>query len=67
MGRALLYMAALGGVSGHNALRSFYRALVERGKPKKVALVASARKILVWAWAVFYSRTPFTAVPQPIT
>ncbi len=67
MGRALLYMAALGGVSGHNPLRTFYRALVDRGKPKKVALVASARKILVWAWAVFCSRTPFVAVPQPIT
>ena len=30
-------------------------------KPKKLALVATARKILVWAWAVFREQTPFDA------
>jgi len=67
VGRALLYMAALGGVSGHNALRAFYRTLVDRGKPKKVALIAAARKILVWAWAVFCSNSPFDPALHPIS
>lgn len=66
VGRALLYMAALGGVSGHNPLRAFYRTLLDRGKPKKVALVAAARKILVWAWAVFSSNSPFDPALHPI-
>lgn len=51
--RRLLYMGALGGVRGNNPLKSFYQRLVGRGKAKKVALVAAARKILVWAWTIF--------------
>jgi transposase len=51
--RRMLYMGALGGVRGQNPLREFYQGLVGRGKPKKLALTASARKILVWSWAVY--------------
>ena len=51
--RQKLYMGALGGVRGDNPLRAFYQRLVGRGKAKRLALVAAARKILVWAWAVF--------------
>lgn len=51
--RRLLYMGALGGVRGKNPLKPFYQRLVGRGKAKKVALVAAARKILVWAWTIF--------------
>jgi transposase len=58
-GRSLLYLGALGGVHGHNPLRTFYQALVARGKPKKLALVAAARKLLIWAWAVLRTHTPF--------
>ena len=45
--RRMLYMGALGGVRGNNVLREFYRGLVGRGKAKKLALTAGARKILV--------------------
>jgi transposase len=57
--RRKLFMAALGGVRGNNALKHFYRRLVGRGKPKMLALVAAARKVLVWAWAVFRTQTAF--------
>lgn len=57
--RSRLYMSALGGIRGDNPLRHFYSLMVARGKAKKVALVASARKILHWAWAVFRSGDPF--------
>jgi transposase len=57
--RSLLYCAALGGIRGRNPLRTFYDRLVAKGKPKKVALVACARKVLTWAWAIFTSNTPF--------
>lgn len=59
--RSRLYMGALGGVGGNNPLRTFYKRLVGRGKPKKVALVAAARKILIWSWVVFNTNTPFDA------
>ena len=41
--RNLLFMGALGGIRGHNPLQNFYKRLVGRGKPKKVALVACMR------------------------
>lgn len=57
--RRRLFMGALGGVRGNNQLRAFYQRLVGRGKPKMVALVAAARKLLTWAWAVFRRQTVF--------
>lgn len=59
--RSRLYMCALGGVQGNNPLKAFYTRLVGRGKPKKLALVAAARKIVVWCWAVFRNNVPFDA------
>ena len=59
--RHYLYMGALGGVRGQNALRSFYTRLVSRGKAKRLALVAAAHKILIWAWAVFCQDVDFDA------
>ena len=51
--RRLLYMGALAAIRGNNPLRFFYHRLLERGKAKKVALIAVARKLLVWAWTLF--------------
>ena len=42
-----LYMAALSAVRHNPPLRAHYRALVERGKARKLALVACMRKLLV--------------------
>lgn len=57
--RSRLFLCALGGVRGKNRLKDIYTALTARGKAKKLALVACARKALVWAWAVFTQDTTF--------
>jgi transposase len=57
--RSRLFMCALGGVRGRNRLKDIYTALCARGKAKKLALVACARKALVWAWSVFIQDTTF--------
>lgn len=57
--RSKLFLGALGGVRGKNQLNLFYLSLLARNKPKKVALVACARKALTWAWAVFAHNTYF--------
>jgi len=49
----------LGGVRGNNPLKDFYQRLVGRCKPKKVALTAAARKIVVWCWTVFIKGEAF--------
>jgi transposase len=59
--RARLYRGALGALRGANPLHAFSQRLVDRGKPKQLALLAAARKLLVWAWAVFTSAQPFDA------
>lgn len=57
--RRMLYMGALGAKRGRNAVQAHYLRLLSRGKAKKVALVATARKVLVWAWTIFTTQQPF--------
>lgn len=46
--RRILYMAALAAIrSPKSPLRAHYQALVARGKPRKVAIVACMRKLLI--------------------
>jgi transposase len=45
--RTALYMAALVGVRHNPVLKRFYERLAVRGKPKKLALAACARKLLL--------------------
>lgn len=63
--RRLLYMGALSAVRGNNPLRPFYQRLVGSGKPKKVALVAAARKLLTWAWIIFSRKTCWNPDSHP--
>ena len=50
--RAALYMSALAAVKWNPPVKAFYERLVAKGKPKKVALVACMRKLLVTCNAV---------------
>ena len=59
--RAALYMAALVGTRYNADLRAYYRRLVERGKPKKLALVACMRKLLLILNAMLRDRQPWRA------
>jgi Transposase and inactivated derivatives len=45
--RAALYMAVLSAKKSNAALKRFYDRLVAKGKPKKVALVACMRKLII--------------------
>jgi transposase len=44
--RAAVFMAAFSAIRCNPLLRAFYQALLARGKPKMVALIAVARKLL---------------------
>jgi len=64
--RRSLYAAALPAAFRWNtALKALYRRLVKRGKAHTVALVACARKLLVFANTVVTRGTPWTE--RPIT
>ena len=62
--RRVLYMAALVGTRCNPALRRFYQHLLQAGKPKKVALTACMRKLLVTLNAILRDGTPW--VPERI-
>ena len=57
--RAMLYMGALVAVRYNPALRTFYDHLLAAGKPKMVALVAVARKLITILNAIIKDRRPW--------
>ncbi len=57
--RTALYMAVLSGVRHNPVLKSFYEALLARGKPKLVALTATARKLLTMLNAMLRDGQPW--------
>ncbi len=57
--RNMLYMAALVAIQHNAKMSDFYLRLVSKGKPKKLALIAVARKLLVIACAILNSQKPY--------
>jgi transposase len=57
--RQALYMAAMGATRKRCELALFYRRLVQSGKPKKLALTAVARKLLVMLNVIARRGTPW--------
>lgn len=58
--RKILYMGALVACRYNEKLKHFYRKLIEAGKPKKVAIVAVMRKMLVILNAMIMSKKAFS-------
>lgn len=58
--RATIYMAALSAARYNPVLRTFYRRLRDAGKPAKVALVATMRKLLTILNAMLKHQRPWT-------
>ncbi len=64
--RAAPYMETLVATRRNATIRAFYQQLVARGKPKKLALIACMRKLLVTLNAMVARQTPWadaTLVP----
>jgi transposase len=61
--RQALYMAAVSIARGSSPLAAFHRRLRDAGKPAKVALIATARKLLTTLNAVARLQTPFALNP----
>ena len=57
--RRALYMAALAAARANTRYRAVFNRLVEAGKPKKLALIAVARKLLVTLNAMLRDQKPY--------
>lgn len=64
--RKALYQAAVVAVTWSPSMKEFYVRLLARGKAKKVALVAVARKLLVLAHAMIRDMKPYKERTNPI-
>ena len=64
--RAVLYMGALVASRHNPAIRDFYQRLLAVGKPKKVALVASMRKLLVILNGMLKHGSPWCDMTQTV-
>lgn len=60
--RTALYMGTLVATRHNPVIRTFYQRLVAAGKPKKVALTACMRKLLIILNAMVRQQTPWTPV-----
>lgn len=60
--RSVLYMAAVTAVRFNHELKAFYERLVGAGKPKKVALTAVMRKLLIKLNAMMRDRATLPAL-----
>jgi transposase len=58
--RATLYMGAVVAMRHNSVIKTFYDRLVERGKPKKLALTACVRKMLVILKAMVRDNQPWS-------
>lgn len=65
--RAVLYMATLAAVRCNPVVKAWYQRLVAAGKPKKVAIVACMRKILVVLNQMMKTKTRWQAHITPAT
>ena len=57
--RTALFMAALVAVRFNPTIRAFHQRLIAAGKPKMVAIIAAARKLLTILNAILRDRTPW--------
>jgi transposase len=57
--RKTLYMPALVAVHHNPVLTKFYKRLLNNGKPKKLALAAAMRKLLIISRAMLIAKKPF--------
>jgi transposase len=65
--RAVLYMSALVATRWNPVIKAYYAKLLKAGKPKKVALVACMRKLLVILNAMLKTKTRWQAEPSLTT
>lgn len=62
--RSALYMGTLSAVHRNTTIRPFYERLISAGKPKKVALVACMRKLLITLNAMMRDQMSRNFVPE---
>ena len=65
--RTTLFMPALVAIVHNPIIKKYYQNLLDKGKPKKLALIASMRKLLIMAQAILIKEKPYNPKIIPLT
>ena len=57
--RKMLYLPTLCAIKNNQKINLFYQRLIDNHKPKKVAVIAAMRKLLLVAHAVYENKTEY--------
>lgn len=57
--RKMLYLPTLCAIKNNQKIKVFYQRLIDNHKPKKVAIIATMRKLLLVAHAVYENKTEY--------
>lgn len=60
--RKMLYMPTLCAIKNNQKIAVFYQRLLAHHKPKKVAVIAAMRKLLLVAHAIYRNKTEYVAI-----
>jgi len=60
--RKMLYMPTLCAIKNNQKITIFYQRLIAHHKPKKVAVIACMRKLLLFAHAIYRNQTEYVAI-----
>ena len=58
----MLYMPALSAIKNNREISAFYQRLIAHHKPKKGAVIAAMRKLLLMAHAIHRNKTAYVAI-----
>ncbi|RUM63531.1 MAG: IS110 family transposase [Sulfurospirillum sp.] len=62
--RQALFLPTIIAIRHNDRIKIFYERLISRGKPKKVAILAAMRKLLIIAMALVRYKTPYQAAAE---
>lgn len=65
--RCKLYMATLAAIRFNPVIKAFYQRLIDKNKPKKVAIVACSRKLLTIINVMVRENKPWNVNAQPVS
>lgn len=57
--RTILYFPTMNATRYNDRIKTFYERLIDNNKPKKVAIIASMKKLLLIAHAIYKTKTPY--------
>ena len=65
--RSTLFMPALVAIVHNPLIKKYYQNLLDKGKPKKLALIACMRKMLIMSQAILIKEKPYNPNILPLT